>query len=121
MTWRRATGNRYEARALDMLQQAGLELLERNFNTRYGEIDLVMRDGDTVVFAEVRYRRHGDYGGAELSVTARKRQRLIRAASLFLQARPQLAQQPCRFDVLAFGGDNEPSPCRWLRNAFDAY
>lgn len=121
MSWRRSTGDSYEARALAQLQEAGLSLLERNFNTRYGEIDLILRDGETVVFVEVRYRRGEDFGGAVLSVTQRKRQRLIRAAKLYLQAHPELAQQPCRFDVLAFGADPSPQSCQWIRHAFEAY
>ena len=121
MSWRRATGDTYEARALEQLQQAGLTLLERNFNTRYGEIDLIMRDGDSVVFVEVRYRPDEDFGGAVLSVTAGKRQRLIRAAKLYLQAHPELAQQPCRFDVLAFGAESPSQSSQWIRHAFDAF
>lgn len=121
VSWRRATGDDYEDRALAHLEGAGLALVARNFNTRYGEIDLVMRDADTLVFVEVRYRRDQRYGGAVWSVTPGKRQRLVRAASLFLQAHPQFAQQPCRFDVLAFADDTGSAPCEWLRHAFDAF
>ncbi len=121
MSWRRTTGDNYENRALEQLQQAGLTLLERNFNTRYGEIDLVMRDGETVVFVEVRFRRGEGFGGAVLSVTRSKRQRLIRAASIYLQSHPALAQQPCRFDVLAFGAESSPQSSQWIRHAFDAF
>lgn len=121
MAWRRATGDNYEARALRQLEAAGLSLLERNFNTRYGEIDLIMRHNEIVVFVEVRYRRNRNFGGAVLSITPRKRQRLVRAASLFLQARPQLAEQPCRFDVLAFDDHDSSTQGEWLRNAFDAF
>ncbi|MGA7298066.1 MAG: YraN family protein [Rhodanobacteraceae bacterium] len=121
MSWRRDTGDSFEARALQQLEQAGLILLDRNFNTRYGELDLVMRDTDTVVFVEVRYRRGEDFGGALASVTAGKRKRLVLAARLYLQTHPQLAQQPCRFDVLAFAGPETQPESRWLRNAFDAF
>lgn len=121
MTWRRATGDSFETRALQLLERGGLSLVERNYNTRYGEIDLVMREGETVVFVEVRYRRGEDFGGALASVTAGKRKRLILAARLFLQSHPQLAQQPCRFDVIAFAGTGQPYESKWLRNAFDAY
>lgn len=120
-TWRRRTGDRWEARALAFLRGRGLNLVERNFNTRYGELDLVMRDGEALVFVEVRYRRAHGFGGAVPSVTHSKRQRLVRTASLYLQARPALAELPCRFDVLAFDGADEAAQCHWIRNAFPAF
>lgn len=121
MTWRRTTGDNFETRALRQLEQAGLTLIERNFNTRYGEVDLIMRDTDTVVFVEVRYRRGEDFGGALASITTAKQKKLVLAARLYLQSHPQLAQQPCRFDVIAFAGTEQQPDSKWLRNAFDAY
>lgn len=115
----RATGTEFESRALGDLERAGLKLLTRNFNTRYGELDLVMRDGETVVFVEVRYRRDPGFGGAAASVTAQKQTRLAHAAGLFLQAHPKLAQLPCRFDVVAFSGAANRPHCDWYRAAFD--
>lgn len=119
-TEKRATGDAFEDAALRCMQHAGLSLLARNFNTRHGELDLVMRDRDTVVFAEVRYRKRGGFGDAVASVTASKRSRLVSAARLFLQAHPRLAHQSCRFDVLAFDGSPDAAECTWLRAAFDA-
>jgi putative endonuclease len=115
----RQTGARFEERARQQLEEAGLRLVARNFNTRYGELDLVMLDGATVVFVEVRYRAGADFGGAAASVTATKQQRLVQAASLFLAAHPELAQSPCRFDVVAFAGNAQRPECRWLRAAFE--
>ncbi|HEY3519717.1 MAG TPA: YraN family protein [Rhodanobacteraceae bacterium] len=115
----RASGALFEAHALARLQRAGLRLLARNFNTRFGELDLVMRDADTLVFVEVRYRRHGAFGGGAASVGTAKRARLVKAAQLFLQAHPQLAALPCRFDVLAFDGETDAPRCEWQRAAFD--
>lgn len=117
----RRTGDRFEERARRHLQRAGLRLLARNFHTRFGELDLVMRDAATVVFVEVRYRRNARHGGAAASVTATKRQRLIHAAQGFLGAHPQLAQRPCRFDVVTFEGPQEQPECRWERSAFEAF
>lgn len=116
----RAIGDGFEARALVLLQRASLVLLERNYGTRYGEIDLVMRDGDCVVFVEVRYRGSSAQGGAVASVGAGKRARLARAAALYLQAHPALADRPCRFDVVAFDGAAVSAPARWLQHAFEA-
>src|SRR3546814_12710077 len=66
-----------------------------------GELDLVMLDGDTVVFVEVRYRKNTQWGGALDSIDARKRQKLIFAAQYFLQIESRWADYPCRFDVVA--------------------
>ncbi len=116
----RAVGDDFETRALQLLQRAGLTLLERNYGTRYGEIDLVMRDDGCMVFVEVRYRGGSVQGGAAASVGAGKRARLARAAALYLQAHPALADRPCRFDVVAFDGAAASATARWLRHAFEA-
>lgn len=116
----RRTGDLFEERARRHLERAGLRMLARNFHTRFGELDLVMRDAATVVFVEVRYRRHARHGDAAASVTASKRQRLIQAAQGFLGDHPRLAQQPCRFDVVTFDGPPEQPHCHWERGAFDA-
>ena len=111
------TGKDAERLALRHLEQQGLRLLAQNWLCKRGELDLVMLDGDTVVFVEVRYRKHAAWGGALESVDARKRQRLILAAELFLQRESRWGKQPCRFDVVAIGpGD---TGLNWLRNAFE--
>lgn len=118
-------GAHYEDLALAHLQRAGLALIERNFACRYGEIDLVMRDRDTVVFVEVRYRRggaaRGGYGGGVDSVGTAKRTKLVRAAGVYLAQRPLLANRACRFDVLAIADGAEAPQLDWRRNAFDAF
>jgi len=103
------------------LQQQGLRLLCRNWSCRSGELDLVMLDGDTVVFVEVRYRRHAAWGGALESVDLRKQQKLIKAAQLFLQKESRWARHPCRFDVVAIGAAaSEAEKPNWIQNAFDS-
>jgi len=101
-----------------MLKKAGLRFLARNLKCATGEIDLVMRDGETLVLVEVRARSHDRYGGAAASVDRAKRGRLRRAAAQLL---PGLARQywagalpPVRFDVVAYG----PTEEIWIRNAF---
>lgn len=120
-----AAGARYEDLALAHLQAAGLTLIERNFSCRYGEIDLVMREGEVVVFVEVRYRREartrGGYGGGVESVDAAKRAKLVHAAEVYLARTPRLADRTCRFDVLAIAGDAGTPSVDWRRNAFDAF
>ncbi len=117
----RSSGARYEAIALDHLQEAGLELIARNYHCRYGEIDLVMRERDIVVFVEVRFRRAGRFGDGIDSVTAGKRAKLVRAASTFLAEHPRLADATCRFDVLAISDDSCAPLPDWRRNAFQAF
>src|SRR5699024_9105799 len=92
----RRIGDTFEQRACTHLAQAGLALVARNYSTRFGELDLVMRDGETLVFVEVRYRRDTRFGGAAASVTRRKRERLIRAATGFIGAHAQYAHCACR-------------------------
>ena len=115
----RASGASFEEQALAHLQRAGLRSVARNFNTRFGELDLVMREGEVLVFVEVRYRRHAAFGGGAASVGTAKRERLMKAAQLFLQAHPKFAALPCRFDVLAFDGEADAPRCDWQRAAFD--
>ena len=115
----RSTGSHFEDLALALVQRDGLRLITRNFNCRYGELDLVMRDREVVVFVEVRYRRSQGFGGALDSVGAAKRDRLTKTASLFLQAHPDLARHPCRFDVIAISGAAETPSFNWQRNAFE--
>ncbi|MCW8806562.1 MAG: YraN family protein [Rhodanobacter sp.] len=116
----RAAGDGFEQRACAELERGGLRLLARNYNTRQGELDLVMRDGDTVVFVEVRYRRSASHGDAAASVTASKQAKLILAAQHWLAAHPQHARRACRFDVVSYDGPADQARMNWLRGAFDA-
>ena len=115
-------GQQGEDRALQFLQTRGLRLIARNWRWHGGELDLVMLDGDTVVFVEVRARRHAAWGGAAESIDARKRQRLVNSAALFLQSEARWAKRPCRFDVIAIGpgADASPQALEWITQAFEA-
>lgn len=116
----RAAGDDFERRACDELERAGLKLLERNYTTRHGELDLVMCDGDTVVFVEVRYRKSASHGDAAASVTGAKQAKLILAAQHWLAAHPQYARRACRFDVVSYDGPMHAFQRDWLRGAFEA-
>ena len=107
-------GQSAEARAEAFLQTHGLKLLSRNWRCRFGEIDLVMQDGATLVFIEVRLRSRSDFGGAAASVTPAKQKKLLATARQYLAALKTLP--PCRFDVVALSGDAAPE---WIKNAFD--
>ena len=106
-----------ETQALKHLQRHGLKPLARNWRCRGGELDLVMRDGDTVVVAEVRQRSSEAFGGALASVDARKRGRIMLATQMFLSEHPQYAEAPLRFDVLALDAAGKID---WRRAAFDS-
>jgi putative endonuclease len=110
-----ARGDAAENLAAAFLQSAGLELVARNYHCRFGEIDLIARDGKTLVFVEVRMRSSDRFGGAAASITAAKRAKLSRAARHYLAG---VARAPaCRFDALLVNGrDNS---IEWLKNAFD--
>lgn len=103
-----------EDQALAYLQQQGLQLLERNFRCKGGEIDLIMQDGKVLVFVEVRVRSDGKFGGAAASVGSAKQKRLIIAAQVYLQRHTM--PPPCRFDVIAF----DDRKMTWLKNAIEA-
>jgi putative endonuclease len=107
-------GDRAETRACDYLLGQGLTLLARNVGSRLGEIDLIMCDGDSLVFIEVRQRTRNDFGGAAISVTAAKQRRVQRQAQHYLLSRFGDRWPPCRFDVIAI----ETDVIHWIRNAF---
>ena len=113
-------GQRWERLAESFLRKRGLKTLERNFNCRVGEIDLVLRDGPILVFAEVRYRSSDKYGSGAETVSPAKQKRIIRAAQKFLQIRPQHPAQVCRFDVVSIGNSQGRTIIDWIPNAFDA-
>ncbi len=117
---RRARGALVEAAALRHLLAAGLRRIAANANFRGGELDLVMHDGDTLAFIEVRYRSHAGYGDGAVSIDRRKRRKLVHAAQMFLALHRQFANAPCRFDVVIADGDPATPNLEWLRDAFRA-
>jgi putative endonuclease len=106
-------GARAEQLCAELLRGCGLRILERNWQCRHGEIDLIAEEGDTLVFAEVRLRNARLYGGAAESITAGKRSRVMAAARFYLARYPG---RYCRFDVFLVAG--EPARIEWIRNAF---
>jgi putative endonuclease len=109
-----AGGKLAEALAADYLQIRGLRLLERNYNCRLGEIDLILADGPVLVFVEVRLRRNPGFGGAAASITAAKRQRILRAARHYLSGKPE---SDCRFDVVLLDA-LDADRIEWIKGAF---
>ena len=111
-------GRQSEDLALDHLRRAGLRLLERNFHSRFGEIDLIMRDRDCLVFVEVRYRQANRIASALESVGPHKQAKLTRAASFYVSRHPRCAEQPMRFDVVAIDTGADGDELVWVRDAF---
>lgn len=110
-------GDDAEALAANYLQSQGLSLLARNYRCRFGEIDLIMRQGNSIVFVEVRMRSQATYGGAAASINLPKQQKLIRTAEHFLQRHRH--QAACRFDAVLLTGLN-PNHIEWIQDAFGA-
>lgn len=97
------------------LQHAGLQIVEQNFHSRFGEIDLICSDSKTVVFVEVRYRASHQFGGALASVTPAKQKKIIKTAEYFLQTNKQFKNHYLRFDVIGIDSDNN---LEWIKGAF---
>lgn len=111
----RKIGEAYEQAAAVYLQQKGVRILERNFQCRQGEIDLIGRDGEYLVFFEVKYRRNTDAGFPAEAVGAAKQRRICRAAGYYLYRNHRGKSIPVRFDVIAICADR----VNWYQNAFD--
>ncbi len=110
-------GKAAEAMAAAWLVAKGLKVIARNYRCRFGEIDLIMQDGKTTVFTEVRLRASQLYGGAAASVSGQKQRRLIAAAHHYLSQ--QRGDPLCRFDVVTLSR-LEPSAIEWIKDAFGA-
>ena len=107
-------GAKSEKQALTYLQKQGLSLICQNYYCRFGEIDLIMQEQDTLVFIEVRYRKNSDFGGALASITKRKQDKITKTAKHYLA---QLEDEPyCRFDAIAI--DQQSDTPQWIQNAF---
>jgi len=111
---RQRIGQAAELAAVDFLKSQGVVILLRNFRLRLGELDIVARDGDTLIIVEVRKRSSNRFGGAAASVDARKRIKIQRTAALLLEKRPALRAMPVRFDVVAI----TPTGIDWIKHAF---
>ena len=109
-------GRDAESRAEALLRRNGLQLVARNYRCRGGEIDLIMRDAQHLVFIEVRQRGSVRFGGALSSIDAKKQRRVVHAAQHYLMSSGW--QGPCRFDVVGFDGPQQRG--QWIRDAFTA-
>ena len=116
---RQVLGKHAEDVAVDELERRGYAVVARRYRTRHGEIDIVARDGETIVFIEVKARESAEFGNASEAVTARKQRRVISMAVDYL-ARNRLTANPCRFDVVAIDGVGDDAVLTYYRGAFMA-
>ncbi len=111
---KRSVGSLTEHRACEYLCSQGCMIVERNYSCRLGEIDIVARDGEELVFAEVKYRRSRNFGLPEHAITATKMRRMRRVAEWYMAERGISSETALRFDVIAMDSEE----LRWYRNAF---
>jgi len=114
----RQSGAQWEKTAESFLRNHGLKLLQRNFSSRFGEIDLIMEDEETLVFIEVKYRKSNHHGSGADAVTFHKQGRISRTAGWYLAKNPRKADQFCRFDVISIDPHKKDQGISWIKNAF---
>ena len=114
----RQSGAEWEKTAESFLRGHGLTLLQRNFSSRFGEIDLIMEDEETVVFVEVKYRKSSHHGSGADAVTYHKQGRISRTAAWYLAMNPHRAEQVCRFDVISINRQEKDHGINWIKSAF---
>lgn len=113
------TGAAVEQKASQWLQQQGLKFIAANYHCKAGEIDIIMRDNEHLVFVEVRYRRQNSFGDGLDSVDWRKQKKLSKAAAFYLLEHPHYNNLPCRFDVIAARPDGHATlHWTWIKDAF---
>ncbi len=120
-------GQQIESLVCDYLRRQKLKLIARNYRCRLGEIDLIMQDQSTLVFIEVRYRQHGNFGSSLESVTLIKQHKIIKTAEYYLLSHQLSEKMACRFDVVGVKPSTEklaniskldPAQVEWIKNAF---
>lgn len=117
-TDRASDGASAEGRAAEFLEQSGLRIVARNYRSPHGEIDLIMEQGLTLVFVEVRFRGRDDFGTPVETIDRRKQSRLRATAEHYLQRDQRASKRPCRFDIVAISGLTGGDRLEWIRDAF---
>ncbi len=112
------SGRIAEGAARQFLENQGLRLLASNYRCRYGELDLIMSDGEHLVVIETRYRRHTAFMQPVESITRAKCHRIARATMHFMQHSADYRNHPVRFDVVNVSGPLQDSSMDWIRGAF---
>jgi len=111
----KAIGDLGEKLALKYLEKRGLKLVEKQYRSRFGECDLIMRENDIFVFVEVRYKKNSYFCLPEETINLKKQQRLLKTAEYFLFNHPT---SDCRMDVVAISGQEPNIKITWIPDAF---
>lgn len=114
----RKLGHRKEIEAKHFLCRQGMKCITQNYHCKLGEIDLIMRQGNVIIFVEVKYRRNTVYGSSQEMVSSAKQRKLVKTAWHFLQAHPKLQHCDYRFDIIAID-QTAQEPLTWIHNAFE--
>lgn len=114
----KSIGQHFEKMACEFLCQQGMLLVESNYTTKLGEIDLIFLDNNTLVFVEVRYRKQSSFASAAESITLSKQKKIINCAQLFINHHSQFLNIHCRFDVVAIDNKHQINHLNWIKNAF---
>ena len=109
-------GFKAESAALHFLKRQGLTLRERNYSCKQGELDLIMQDDETLVFVEVRTRKHSEFGSGLTTVRQQKQHRLMRAATAYLLEKELYEKIDCRFDIVSIDRFDKIT---WVKNAIE--
>ncbi len=116
--WRKTLGDQGEKYAASYLKRRGYRILERNYRTKRGEVDLVVQEGDTLVFVEVKTRRNAEYGSPQVAVNSQKQKQISHAAISYLQSH-RCFDKPCRFDVIGIIWSDTDVKIEHIQNAFE--
>ena len=113
---KREVGGKYEQRACEFLEEQGLRVIETNYRTRVGEIDIIAQDKNELVFIEVKYRKDRSYGGAEFAIPRSKQLTIIRVAKVYIKMHGLTFNGFYRFDAVLIDGEE----IQHIRNAWHA-
>ena len=114
------TGDQAEETAAKFLKNSGHNIINRNFHSRYGEIDLISLDKETLVFTEVRYRKNEQFLNAIETIDEYKCRKIIKTSEVFLNKYKKYQSYYCRFDVIAITGEINNPAIKWIKSAFQA-
>ncbi|MET1254021.1 YraN family protein [Aliikangiella maris] len=117
---KRTLGFSLEVYAKTQIESVGYQIVATNYACKLGEIDIIAKKNNVLVFIEVRYRKNSRFGGALASITPQKQKRLILTASHYLQQKKLTNKIACRFDVFAIQGNLPSLHYEWIENAFTA-
>jgi putative endonuclease len=116
----RARGKHWEIVAERWLRQQKAHIIGRNYSCRFGEIDLIARDGGDIAFVEVKYRSRSGYGSGAEHVTRSKQRKIVSTARQYLQNHRYAPAQVFRFDVISISDSPEGTQIQWIKSAFEA-